>query len=59
MPIGESVDPDASDDEVLAFIKKNTRLPEKEHQRYWELRLKRKDFANTVGLLIVSPLYVE
>lgn len=43
IPIGENVDPDASDDEVLAFIKKNTRLPEKENLRYWELRLKRED----------------
>ena len=42
--VGEGVvDPDASDDEVLAFIKKNTRLPEKENRRYWELRLKRED----------------
>lgn len=41
--VDENVDPDASDDEVLAFIKKNTRLPEKENRRYWELRLKRED----------------
>lgn len=41
--VDENVDPDASDDEVLAFIKKNTRLPEKENLRYWELRLKRED----------------
>ena len=39
----EDLDPNASDDEVLAFIKKNTRLPEKENLRYWELRLKRED----------------
>ncbi len=38
----EDLDPNASDDEVLAFIKKNTRLPEKENRRYWELRLKRE-----------------
>jgi len=43
VPTDESLDPDASDDEVLAFIKKNTRLPEKENLRYWELRLKRED----------------
>ena len=41
--VGEGVDPDASDDEVLAFIKKNTRLPEKENRRYWELRGKSDD----------------
>lgn len=39
----ETINPDASDDEVLAFIKKNTCLPEKENKRYWELRLKRED----------------
>ena len=39
----EDLDPNASDDEILAFIKKNTRLPEKENLRYWELRLKRED----------------
>ena len=43
LPIGENVDQDASDDEVLAFIKKNTRLPEKENRRYWELRGKSDD----------------
>ncbi len=41
--IEEDLDPDASDDEVLEFIRKNTRLPEKENRRYWELRLKRED----------------
>ena len=39
----ENLDPNASDDEVLAFIKKNTRLPEKENRRYWELRGKSDD----------------
>lgn len=39
----EDLDPNASDDEVLDFIRKNTRLPKKEHRRYWELRLKRED----------------
>ena len=42
VPIGEDVDPDASDDEVLAFIKKNSELPEKENRRYWQLRRKRE-----------------
>ena len=39
----EDLDPSASDDEVLDFIRKNTRLPKKEHRRYWELRLKREE----------------
>ena len=39
----KDLDPNASDNEVLDFIRKNTRLPRKEHQRYWELRLKRED----------------
>ena len=39
----EDLNPNASDDEVLAFIKKNTRLPEKENRRYWELRGKSDD----------------
>lgn len=39
----EALDPNASDDEVLDFIRKNTRLPKNENQRYWELRLKRED----------------
>ncbi len=39
----EVLDPNASDDEVLDFIRKHTRLPKKEHRRYWELRLKRED----------------
>lgn len=47
VPIGEDVDPDASDDEVLAFIKKNSKLPEKENRRYWELRGKSDDEALT------------
>ncbi len=45
--INEDVDPDASDDEILAFIRKNTRLPEKENRRYWELRAKSDDEALT------------
>ena len=39
----EVLDPNASDDEVLDFIRKHTRLPKREHRRYWELRLKRED----------------
>ena len=44
-PIGEDMDPDASDAEVLAFIRKNSRLPERENRRYWQLRYKREDEA--------------
>ena len=39
----EDLDLNASDDEVLDFIRKHTRLPKKDHRRYWELRLKRED----------------
>ena len=41
--IGKDVDPNASDAEVIAFIRKNSRLPEKAYRRYWQLRLKRED----------------
>ena len=41
--VGEDVDPDASDAEVIAFIRKNSRLPEKAYRRYWQLRLKCED----------------
>lgn len=41
--VGEDVDPDASDAEVIAFIRKNSQLPEKAYRRYWQLRLKRED----------------
>ena len=41
--IGEDVDPDASDAEVLASIRANLCLPEKENQRYWQLRRKSDD----------------
>lgn len=41
--VDEDLDADASDDEVLDYIKKNTRLPDQENRRYWELRLKRED----------------
>ncbi|MYB95410.1 hypothetical protein F4054_19610 [Candidatus Poribacteria bacterium] len=38
--IGEDINPDASDAAILAFIRKNSQLPEKEHRRYWQLRRK-------------------
>ena len=41
--IGEDVDPDASDATILAFIRKNSQLPEKENRRYWQLRRKSDD----------------
>lgn len=41
--IGVDVDPDATDAEVLAFIRTNSRLPEKENRRYWQLRRKSDD----------------
>lgn len=41
--VGEDVDPDATDAEVVAFIRKNSQLPEKAYRRYWQLRLKRED----------------
>lgn len=41
--ISEEVDPDATDAEVVAFIRKNSQLPEKAYRRYWQLRLKRED----------------
>ena len=41
--IGEEVNPDASDAAILAFIRKNSQLPEEENRRYWELRRKRED----------------
>ena len=41
--IGEDINPDASDAEVLAFIRKNSRLSERENRRYWQLRYKRED----------------
>ena len=41
--IGEDVNPDASDAAILAFIRKNSQLPEKEHRRYWQLRRKSDD----------------
>ncbi len=41
--VSEDVDPDASDATILAFIRKNSQLPEKENRRYWELRCKSDD----------------
>ena len=41
--VDEDVDPDATDAEVVAFIRKNSQLPEKAYQRYWQLRRKRED----------------
>ena len=41
--IGEDVDPDASDATIVAFIKKNSQLPQKANRRYWQLRRKRED----------------
>lgn len=41
--INEDVNLDASDAEILAFIRKNSRLPEKENRHYWQLRRKRED----------------
>ena len=41
--ISEEVDPDATDAEVVVFIRKNSQLPEKAYRRYWQLRLKRED----------------
>ena len=43
VPVGEDVDPEASDAEVLESIRANLLLPEKENQRYWQLRRKRED----------------
>ena len=40
---GEVVDPEASDTTIVAFIRRNSQLPEKAHRRYWQLRLKRED----------------
>ncbi|MDD9975547.1 MAG: hypothetical protein OXU27_16165 [Candidatus Poribacteria bacterium] len=41
--VGEDVDPEASDAEVLASIRANLLLPKKENRRYWQLRCKRED----------------
>ena len=41
--VGEDVDPEASDAEVLASVRANLLLPEKENRRYWQLRRKRED----------------
>ena len=39
----EDVDPDASDAEVLASIRENLLLSEKDNRRYWQLRRKSGD----------------
>ena len=36
--VGEDVDTKASDATIIAFIRKNSRLPEKAYRRYWQLR---------------------
>ena len=36
----EKLDTDASDDEVMTYIRNNLELSEKENQRYWQLRRK-------------------
>ena len=41
--ISEDVNLDASDAIIIAFIRKNSQLPEKAHRRYWQLRRKRED----------------
>lgn len=41
--IGKDVDPHATDAEVVAFIRKNSQLPEKAYRRYWQLRRKREN----------------
>lgn len=41
--IDEDVDPDATDAEVVAFIRENSQLPEKAYRRYWQLRRKREN----------------
>ena len=41
--ISEDVNSDATDAEVVAFIRKNSQLPEKENRRYWQLRHKSDD----------------
>lgn len=54
--VDEELDVEASDDEVIAFIKKNLKLPENEDRRYWQLRRKSDDESLTEGEL---PEYQE
>ena len=49
--VGEEVDPDATDAEVLAYIRANLLLPEKQNQRYWQLRQKSDDETLSDGEL--------
>lgn len=41
--ISTDVDPNATDDEVLASIRANLFLPKKKNRRYWQLRRKSDD----------------
>ena len=54
--VGKDINPNASDTEVLASIRANLLLPEKENQRYWELRRKSDDETLRDGEL---PEYQE
>lgn len=45
--IDEKLDADASDDHVVAYIKKNLKLPNQENRRYWQLRRKSDDESLT------------
>ena len=54
--IDEELDADASDDHVVAYIKKNLKLPEQENRRYWQLRRKSDDESLTEDEL---PEYQE
>ena len=49
--VGEDVDPDATDAVVLAAIRANLLLPEKQNQRYWQLRHKSDDETLSDGEL--------
>ena len=49
--VGEDVDPDATDAVVLASIRANLLLPEKQNQRYWQLRHKSDDETLSDGEL--------
>ena len=45
--IDEQLDANASDDHVVAYIKKNLKLPDQENRRYWKLRRKSDDESLT------------
>lgn len=57
--VGEDVDPDAADTEVVTFIRKNSQLPEKEHRRYWQLRRKSDDETLTDDELLEYQEFVR